>query len=193
MTSFSPFFSEADYKDLEKLIVKPLYADGQTISLIVLTGLSDQKVQALDLLFSKEAGELVQAGQSLLRLINTETVNSKEFLQREVQEDRATGDKAVHCLFEISPARVQSDILSENKLINREWLQEGLLHVVGHVFSGLGRLYSNGEAVYLLISNSETKDVQLLVHQASVSLSQFFKCTNSTLRLQIEEKNLEDI
>jgi hypothetical protein len=188
-------FSDQDFDDLEALFLSPVSSGGKTISLLIVSGISEDRFKEAENVLGGEYPKIIQARYSVLKSIADRRYRAETDLSQDLDLIRESiKNGLVPSLYKVSYEPVIERLTSDNTFINAEWLEKDLLQILGYLLSNLGNLYLLGDrSVLLVVQHASDIDNRLMAHQTAMALRKYYSETRSPLLVRIEYQTVEDI
>ena len=188
-------FSDPDFDQLNELLLAPVYSNGNPISLLILSDISENQLQEMQDVLGEEYSSIVQARYSAVEDMGEHRIKPADELDKNlelVRESTKTG--LTPRLYKVSFRPAIESIVAEDSFINTDWLEAEILQIIGSLLGNLGNLYVLSDMSVLLIMQHATElDDQLVAHQTSTSLRKFFSDTEAPLFVEVEDQTVEDL
>ncbi len=188
-------FSDPDFDQFNELLLAPVYSNGNPISLLILSDISENQLQEMQDVLGEECSSIVQARYSAVEDMGEHRIKPADELDKNlelVRESTKTG--LTPRLYKVSFRPAIESIVAEDSFINTDWLEAEILQIIGSLLGNLGNLYVLSDMSVLLIMQHATElDDQLVAHQPSTSLRKFFSGTEAPLFVEVEDQTVEGL
>jgi len=188
-------FSDQDFDQFNELLLAPVYSNGNPISLLILSDISENQLQEMKEALGEHYSSIVQARYTAIENMGEHRIKPADELDKDlefVRESTRTG--LTPLLFKVSFRSAIESIVAENSLINFDWLETDILQIIGSLLGNLGNLYVLADmSVLLVVQHATELDDQIVAHQISTSLRIFFSDIESPLFVEVEEQTVKGL